>query len=180
MSRAYFGGFSAVELDGSRARLFHEATQYLAGYYAYLDDLLAALWEREKGPRVLAIVSAYGVEAPGPWARWQREVSQSAVLGGRFEGSPDGALLLYGEGIQPGALLTGARLVDLVPTLLYGLGYPAARDFDGQVLTQAFDKRFLSAHPLTFLPSYEALTGVPPVVPPPRPPGGALTSRRGR
>ena len=162
VSHAYFGAFSSVEFDGSRARIFRQATQYIAGYYAYLDDLLAALWERQEGPRLLAVVSAYGVDPPGPWARLQREVSQRAALGGRFEGSPDGVLLLYGEGIRPGALLTGARSVDLVPTLLYGMGYPVARDFDGQVLTQAFDTGFLGAHPLTFLPSYDALTGVRP------------------
>jgi len=168
VSHEYFGGFSAVEFDGSRARLFRQAAQYVAGYYAQLDDFLAALWGRDDGPRILAVVSAYGVDAPGPWARWKREVSQRAVLGGRFEGSPDGVLLLYGEGIRPGALVTGARLVDLVPTLLYGMGYPVARDLDGQVLTQAFDPRFLGAHPLTFLPSYEAMAAVRAAPPAPR------------
>ena len=160
VSHEYFGGFSAVEFDGSRSRLFRQAAQYVAGYYAQLDDFLAALWAQDDGPSILAVVSAYGVDPPGPWARWQREVSQRAVLGGRFEGSPDGVLLLYGEGIRPGALVIGARLVDLAPTLLYGMGYPVARDFDGQVLTQAFDQRFLGAHPLTFLPSYEAMAAV--------------------
>jgi len=162
VSHEYFGGFSAVEFGGSRAHLFRQTAQYVAGYYAQLDDFLAALWARGEGPRILAVVSAYGVDAPGPWARWKREVSQRAVLGGRFEGSPDGVLLLYGEGIRPGALITGARLVDLAPTLLYGMGYPVARDFDGQVLTEAFDQRFLGRHPLTFLPSYEAMAAVRP------------------
>ncbi len=161
VSHEYFGGFSAVEFDGSRARLYRQAAQYVAGYYAQLDDFLAALWAEGEGPKILAVVSAYGVDAPGPWARWQRQVSQRAVLGGRFEGSPDGVLLLYGEGIRPGALVTGARLVDLAPTLLYAMGYPVARDLDGQVLTDAFDPRFLGRHPLTFLPSYEGMAARP-------------------
>jgi len=159
VSHAYFGGFSAVELDGSRAHLLRQAAQFVGGYYAYLDDLLAALWQRDGGPTVLAVVSAYGIDAPGSWARWKRGVSQRYVLGGHFEGSPDGILLLYGEGIRPGALITGAKISDLAPTLLYRLGYPVARDFDGQVLTQAFDKSFLARHPLTFLQSYESLAG---------------------
>jgi arylsulfatase A-like enzyme len=54
-------------------------------------------------------------------------------------------------------LLTGADLVDVVPTLVYGLGLPIARDLDGQVLTAAFRRSFLAGHPLTFLPSYETL-----------------------
>jgi hypothetical protein len=45
----------------------------------------------------------------------------------------------------------------VVPTLVYGLGLPIARDLDGQVLTGAFRRSFLAGHPLTFLPSYETL-----------------------
>jgi len=44
-----------------------------------------------------------------------------------------------------------------VPTLLYALGLPSARDFDGRVLTEAFTPAFLARRPLTFVPSYETL-----------------------
>ena len=66
-------------------------------------------------------------------------------------------LLLYGEGIRPGSLVTGARLVDVAPTLIYGLGFPVSRELDGQVLTTAFDKSFLARNPVAFFPSYEGL-----------------------
>ena len=100
------------------------------------------------------MVSAYGAEG----RRDRLSLSgDAAELEGRFGLAPDGALLLYGEGIQPGALITGARLVDVAPTLLYALGFPSARDLDGQVLTAAFDKGFLARHPLTILPSFEGL-----------------------
>jgi hypothetical protein len=151
VSTRSFGGFSAVQFDGARDPAAREAAERVAGYYELLDDFLAELWKRGEGPRVLAIVSACGVTP----------AKGRGALGGALEkapeGVPDGALLLYGEGIRPGALLTGARLVDLAPTLLYSLGFPVARDFDGQVLTAAFDKSFLAGHPLTFFPSYEAL-----------------------
>ena len=100
------------------------------------------------------VLASWQWSRPAAWpAREPRERSSEA---------PDGILLLYGEGIRPGALLTGARLVDLTPTLLYALGFPSARDLDGQVLTAAFDKRFLAGHPLTFFPSYEALAPAEP------------------
>ena len=47
--------------------------------------------------------------------------------------------------------------MDLAPTLLYGLGFPVARDPDGRVLTAAFQKKFLEEHPVTFFPSYEGI-----------------------
>ena len=70
-----------------------------------------------------------------------------------------GAALLYGDGIRPGTLLTDVSIADLAPTLLYLLGLPVARDLDGQVITAAFDTSFLARRPLTFLPSYENLSG---------------------
>ena len=66
-------------------------------------------------------------------------------------------LMFLGEGIQPAAMFRPAELVDLAPTLLYGLGFPIARDLDGAILTPTFETGFLARQPLTFLPSYEAL-----------------------
>jgi hypothetical protein len=158
VSRRSFGGFSAVQFEGEpgkgRVRI---AADRLAAYYAQLDAFLAEVWAQEQGPRLLAVVSAYGVDPQGGWRRIWGQVAPGKALGGEFLDAPDGVLLLYGEGVRPGALLTGARLVDVAPTLLYGLGFPVARDLDGKVLTAAFDKEFLAENPVTFFPSYEGL-----------------------
>jgi hypothetical protein len=153
VSRRTFGGFNAVQFEGQQGGGAGVAAERLAAYYEQLDALLAETWARVEAPRLLAVVSAYGADPQGGWRRlWGR-----TALGGEFLEAPDGAVLLYGAGIRPGALLTGARLVDLAPTLLYGLGFPVARDLDGRVLTAAFDKEFLAENPVTFFPSYEGL-----------------------
>jgi hypothetical protein len=157
VSRDNFGGFTHVQFDGSKGSAARAAAERVAEYYAQLDAFLAEVWSHGQGPRLLAVVSAYGANPVGGWPRLWRGVAPEAALGGSFGDAPDGVLLLYGEGIRPGALVTGAQLEDLAPTLLYGLGFPVARDFDGQVLTSAFEKRFLARHPLTFFPSYEGL-----------------------
>lgn len=155
VSRRSFGGFAAAQFEGVRDPASVEAAERIAAYYGMLDDFLAALWARNegRGPRVLVVVSPAGVERrDGSWLR-----GGGPEVGGSLEEASDGVLALYGEGIRPGALLTGARLVDLAPTVLYALGVPVARDLDGQVLTAAFDRAFLANHPLTFFPSYESL-----------------------
>jgi hypothetical protein len=158
VSRRTFGGFSAVQFEGEHGGgVARTAAERLAAYYTEIDTLLAAVWAHEEGPRLLAVVSAYGVDPQGGWRRIWGQMAPGKALGGEFLAAPDGALLLYGAGVRPGALLTGARLVDLAPTLLYGLGFPVARDLDGQVLTDAFDKGFLARNPVTFFPSYEGL-----------------------
>jgi hypothetical protein len=179
VSRGSFGGYTATESEGARSHVQTDAAQIVAAYYSHLDDFLEQLSRnapnppnpQDDGPKgrptILAIVSAYGFEGPeGVWGRLRGEVSRTAALGGRTDRSPDGVLILYGEGIAPGALITDARLVDVVPTLLYGLGFPVARDLGGHVLTSAFDKGFLARHPLTFLPSYERLSPLMPPMPP--------------
>ncbi len=160
VSRRAFGGFAAVQFEGAHEPSATQAAERVAGYYEMLDEFLAALWAREegRGPRLLVVVSQAGAEGRNdPWGWLRGDGPRGPEIGGSLEGASDGVLALYGEGIRPGALLTGARLVDLAPTVLYALGVPVARDLDGQVLTAAFDRGFLANHPLTFFPSYESL-----------------------
>lgn len=156
ISRLYFGGYSAVQFKGPQDPESEQAAQLVSAYYAHLDDLLAQLWDHAGDPRLLVVVSAYGAEGPGGWRETKRLLLRQPAMEG-YLGS-DGVLLFLGEGIQSGPMLRSAELVDLVPTLLYGLGLPIARDLNGAVITAAFDTGFLARHPLTFLPSYEALS----------------------
>lgn len=157
VSRADLGGYAAAQFEGAHGEEYQRAARRVAAYYAHLDLFLSRLWERTPPPKLLAVVSAYGAEPPQGWRRAWRTIGPGDPLAADFAGSPDGVLLLYGEGIQAGVLLTGADLIDVVPTLAYGLGLPIARDLDGQVLTAAFRRSFLAQQPLTFLPSYETL-----------------------
>ena len=69
----------------------------------------------------------------------------------------DGALFLRGEGVRAGGFVAQAGIEDVMPTLLYALGLPLARDLDGRVLTGAFDAEQLERSSLAFVPSYETL-----------------------
>jgi hypothetical protein len=144
VSEKTYGGFEATQFSGSQAEEDLQAARRLTACYEELDRALGELWEqRAGGRRLLAIVSANGVAPRGPG------------VAGRASGHRDGLLILRGAGVRRGAILAGARLADVVPTLLYWSGYPVARDFDGQVLTAAFTEGFLAARPLAFLASYE-------------------------
>lgn len=170
VSRSYYGGYDAVHFEGVQREPYIGAAGIIEAYYVVLDRVLEELWRERRGPGLLAVVSAYGSEAPSGWQRLRAELSEEHALQGNFDRSPDGVLLLYGQGVAAGGRLTGARLVDVVPTLLYALGFPVARDMDGQVLRQAFTADFLARHPQVFLPSYEALP--PPARAALRPSGG--------
>lgn len=160
VSARYFGSYSAVQFEGDQAPLHNQSAQFLTSYYRHLDAFLAEVWNRISGPRILAVVSPYGVRAPTGLRRLIGNVSGNPIRG-RFSGAPDGALFLAGEGIREGVFLEDALLVDVMPTLLYGLRFPIARDLDGRVLIPAFEPSFLARTPLTFVPSYETLAAKP-------------------
>ena len=117
----------------------------------------------------MAVVSPYGSE-PLPGWRLLLGDRRRTELRGTHHQAPDGLLLLRGPGVRPGEFLQRAELVDLVPTLLYSLGLPVARDLDGSVLTDLILPDRLARQPLTFVPSYElppSLMEIPGLAPSP-------------
>lgn len=156
VSSRNFGGFATVQFSGNQREPYLGAARRLTAYYRHLDQFLAALWERDSGPKILAVVSAYGFEAPEGWRRL-RALMTGRRTNGLYQQAPDGLFVMVGDGIKQGEFLENVELVDIMPTLLYSLGFPIARDLDGQVLTGAFSSSFLRRNPLTVVPSYETL-----------------------
>ncbi|MCS6804808.1 MAG: alkaline phosphatase family protein [Acidobacteriota bacterium] len=66
------------------------------------------------------------------------------------EHAPDGILLGIGRHLKRGFVLDGAQIVDIAPTVLYGLGLPIPTEMDGKPLTDIFTADFLSRTPPTF------------------------------
>ncbi len=158
ISRKYYGGYQAAQLAARPDKRVLTAARAVAAYYSHLDDVLSRLTRHGEGFELLAVVSAYGVEGSRGWRALGQNLRRRPSLEGHFDRGPDGLLLLAGRGVREGHFVGQANIVDVVPTLLYALGMPVAGDMDGRVLTGAFAPEFLAAHPLGFLPSYEALT----------------------
>jgi hypothetical protein len=156
-SSRFFGGFADLQFDGKTNPRTHNANAVLSSYYRHLDRFLQKLWSLQKGPRILAVVSACGASRPTGAMRVRNWINRGRSTRGLVDRGEDGLLILRGEGIRPGTLMARSNIIDVAPTVLYGLGLPVARDLPGQILTEAFDPTFLAHRPLTFLPSYEVL-----------------------
>jgi uncharacterized membrane protein len=160
-----FGAYADVHLEGRQQQRAVAASAALEGYYAYVDELLAGLWERLPEPRLVLVVSPYGIREGSGWRRLSGMVARQRRFSGLTSDAPDGLFLLRGSGVRSG-FVNRIGLADVAPTLLYGLGFPAALDFDGRVITETFDPDFLRRNPLTFVPSYETLMPLtPPALP---------------
>jgi predicted AlkP superfamily phosphohydrolase/phosphomutase len=61
-----------------------------------------------------------------------------------------GILVAKGPHFKKNAEISGARLIDFAPTLLYLLGQPVPRDMDGKVLSDLFNAEYLQSHPVVY------------------------------
>lgn len=60
---------------------------------------------------------------------------------------PNGIFIGRGPGFRAGQQVTGARIMDIAPTILYRMGLPVPSYMDGRPLEQAMEETFLAAHP---------------------------------
>jgi len=63
---------------------------------------------------------------------------------------PDGILIASGPGIARGARVSGARLLDVAPTLLYLSGVAVPRALEGRVLESLIDPKRLALDSVRF------------------------------
>jgi len=60
----------------------------------------------------------------------------------------EGILIASGPSIRAGVELSGARIIDVAPTIMYLLGLPVPSDMDGRVLVQMVEEARLRAQPV--------------------------------
>ena len=151
----FFGGYMAFQFEGLQGADLEEASRIVTAYYAHLDEILDRLWAELPTPRLMVIASAWGTDEVGTLRSLASSLTgRRRTLSGRFDTAPDGILMLLGDNLSSGTYLDRAHLLDLTPTILYGLGLPVARDLTGTVLTKGFSATFLNRTPLTFVPAY--------------------------
>lgn len=64
--------------------------------------------------------------------------------------TPEGFMIAAGAHIERGAVVTGASVLDLAPTILYLMGSPVPRDLDGRVLLEIIDADFKTHNEVRF------------------------------
>jgi arylsulfatase A-like enzyme len=70
-----------------------------------------------------------------------------------------GVFIAKGKSLNRGIRVSGARLIDLAPTLLYLMGQKVPDDIDGRVLTEILDPEFLQQQAAQYTTSSETTSG---------------------
>jgi hypothetical protein len=121
-----------------------------------LEQADALIREIDRGIEgdVLIVVSPSGFEPPNiPSSPMGALSLLSASL--LYPGSDEGFLLVATERRVSTANPAAVRVVDLVPTALYAIGMPIARDLDGRVLTEALGDEIAAGRSARYIQTYE-------------------------
>ena len=123
-------------------------------HYEFLDAEIAHVADTMGPDDVLLVVSGFGMEPVSLGKRTLARVLGQPDVSGSHEDAPDGFLLAYGGPVRTGRARLGS-VVDVVPTVLYVLGLPVARDMDGVARTDLFKPAFTATRPIAYIPTYE-------------------------
>ncbi|MBL7965317.1 MAG: alkaline phosphatase family protein [Flavobacteriales bacterium] len=117
-------------------RPFELYKDVVAGAYRYHDMMLGRLLELAGEDTTVMLISDHGFH---PDHLRPRSIPKEPS-GPAYEHSPFGIFVLKGPGIRRDALIHGAGLLDITPTLLTLFGLPVARDMDGRPLLDVFEQ----------------------------------------
>jgi predicted AlkP superfamily phosphohydrolase/phosphomutase/Flp pilus assembly protein TadD len=129
--------FRAQGLSGELLQQQQKYGNAVEQMYQYADRIVGEYMQAAGKDATLVVLSDHGFqlgalqEDPSK-TRDMRRVSE------KFH-REEGILYLYGRRVKKNARLDGAKLVDVVPTILALGGMPPARDMPGRVLTEGID-----------------------------------------
>ena len=113
-------------------------------YYAYIDEILGDYLASLHKEDTLVILSDHGFK-PVLWPGHPATSGHHRL---------EGIVALFGRGVRPGIRIEGARLVDILPTVLMLLDVPLAESLEGRTLTDALTMGFQKDHPLHRVKDY--------------------------
>lgn len=122
--------------EGVPQELYERYRGVVEGGYRLHDMMLARLLELAGPETTVILCSDHGFHSD----HLRPTAIPSEPAGPAVEHRPYGVLAMKGPGIKRDALLFGASLLDIAPTILAHYGLPAGEDMDGKVLADAFEE----------------------------------------
>ena len=106
--------------------------------YARMDEKLGRALERLGERDCLIVISDHG---------WQYDGTSHWRL-------PPSAFLAYGRMVEPGTVVRGAHVYDVLPTLAWLLDVPVSRELPGRILEEAFTHDYRAANRASYVDGY--------------------------
>jgi hypothetical protein len=124
-------------------------------YYQFYDQIIGKYMAAMKDDELLIVYSAHGIEPLPFWKRLIEWLLGNAAVSAYHEQAPDGVVFFFGRGVEHGRNLNAIKLVDILPSVLYSMRLPVAKDMDGIVRGSIFTREFTEDNPVFTITSYE-------------------------
>jgi len=124
-------------------------------YYDYYDSIIGSFLSSMKDDEVLLIYSPHGMSPIPLWKRVINFIYGSEEISAYHDNAPDGIAIFIGSSINRNGLQGEFEIVDIAPSILYLMGFPVARDMDGNVIKRIVEPKTLQRNPIFFIRSYE-------------------------
>jgi predicted AlkP superfamily phosphohydrolase/phosphomutase len=94
----------------------------------------------DEAPDLVVVMRNYAYMTRGGRELTQTKVVTAPSVDHTGNHRLDGMLVLFGPGIRPGFKVTGANIVDVMPTILHLLQIPVPDEVDGRVLSEVLER----------------------------------------
>lgn len=142
-----FMPFHPPQMEGVPDRDFEIYQHVISITYRAHDLMLQRLLDLAGPETAVMLISDHGFHSDHLRPRSTPNVPAGITVWHR----PQGTLAAKGPGFRQDALVHGARLLDIAPTILHWFGLPAGQDMEGRVLEEIFSEQ----RPIATLPSWE-------------------------
>ena len=122
-------------------------------YYQYIDRYIGRILLNFKSSDLLIISSSFGVAPLDPFDQIINRLSKKEIFSAKISGSPEGVLILYGNGIKKNYILNNFSFLNVYPIITYYLQLPVPANSSKNFSLEMFEKKFIKENPLVF--SYE-------------------------
>ena len=122
-------------------------------YYQYIDQYIGRILLNLKSSDLLIITSSFGVAPLDPLDQIVNRMLKKNIFSAKISGSPEGVLLLYGNGIKKNYILKNFSFLNVYPLIIYYLQLPLPYNSGKTFSFKMFKKEFIKENPIVF--SYE-------------------------
>ncbi len=124
-------------------------------YHVFYDQIIGRFLTLIKPDELFVFISPFGVEPLPPWLSVVKLLLKEEKISGYYEEAPEGIFFMFSENTYPGKTIN-ISVLDLAPTVYYYLGLPVEKEADGQLVSEAFKKEFITRNPIYFIYSYDS------------------------
>ena len=127
-------------------------------YYQFYDSIIGKYLSGIKENELLIVFSPHGIEPLPLWKRFIEFLLGNSSVSAYHDLAPDGVVFFFGQEVARRKTITGVRLIDLAPTILYFMGMHVGKDMDGDAQPHVFREEFREDTPVLYISSYDEYT----------------------